>query len=271
MKNKDSLKARLYEIIFEADTPAGKFFDVSLLFIILFSVAIVLLESVPKIEQQYGPQLHLAEWIITIIFTLEYIIRIGVVLKPSRYIFSFYGIIDLLAIIPTYLAIVFAGAQGLVIIRALRFFRIFRIFKLTRYTTEGATIIKALRASKTKISVFLFAVLTIVLVIGTVMYLIEGAQSGYTSIPKGIYWAIVTLTTVGYGDIAPATALGQLLASCVMILGYAIIAVPTGIITAEFSQARREAVTTQVCPYCMKEGHETDAVYCKYCGEKLNE
>ena len=271
MKSKNSLKTRLYEIIFEADTSVGKSFDVFLLLIILLSIAAVLLESVPKIEQQYGPQLHLAEWIITIIFTMEYIIRIGVVLKPSRYIFSFYGIIDLLAIIPTYLAIIFAGAQGLVIIRALRFFRIFRIFKLTRYTTEGATIIKALKASKTKISVFLFAVLTIVLVIGTVMYLIEGAESGYTSIPKGIYWAIVTLTTVGYGDIAPATALGQLLASCVMILGYAIIAVPTGIVTAEFSQARREAATTQVCPHCMKEGHETDAVFCKFCGEKLNE
>jgi len=271
MKNKNSLKTRFYEIIFEADTPVGKSFDVFLLLIILLSVAVVLLESVPKIEQQYGTQLHLAEWIITIIFTLEYITRIGVVLKPSRYIFSFYGIIDLLAIIPTYLALVFAGAQGLVIIRALRFFRIFRIFKLTRYTTEGATIIKAMRASKTKISVFLFAVLTIVLIIGTVMYLIEGGESGFTSIPKGIYWAIVTLTTVGYGDIAPATALGQLLASCVMILGYAIIAVPTGIVTAEFSQARREAATIQVCPHCMKEGHEPDANFCKFCGEKLNE
>lgn len=271
MKSKNSLKTRLYEIIFEADTPAGKSFDVFLLLIILLSVAVVLLESVPKIEQQYGPQLHLAEWIITIIFTLEYIVRIGVILKPSRYIFSFYGIIDLLAVIPTYLAIVFAGAQGLVIIRALRFFRIFRIFKLTRYTSEGATIIKALKASKTKISVFLFAVLTIVLVIGTVMYLIEGGESGFTSIPKGIYWAIVTLTTVGYGDIAPITALGQLLASCVMILGYAIIAVPTGIVTAEFSQAKRETATTQVCPHCIKEGHETDAVFCKFCGKKLNE
>lgn len=268
MTNK--FKKRLYDIIFEADTPAGKSFDVILLLMILISVAAVMMESVPAIEEKYSHWLNFTEWLITVLFTAEYILRVYVVRKPARYIFSFYGIIDFLAILPTYLAVVFSGAHGLIIIRALRLLRIFRIFKLTRYTSEGSVLVRALKASRTKISVFLFAVFMLVIILGTIMYLIEGEQSGFTSIPKGIYWAVVTLTTVGYGDIAPVTSLGQFVAALVMILGYGIIAVPTGIVTAEYSRVRKEEITTQTCPECMREGHDPDAVYCKYCGAELN-
>jgi voltage-gated potassium channel len=208
---------------------------------------------------------------VTIVFTIEYILRIIVTKRSFAYIFSFYGIIDLLSVIPTYLGIFFVGTRSLVVIRALRLLRIFRILKLSRYTSEGTTIIRALRASREKISVFIFAVFTLVIIIGTVMYLIEGSENGYTSIPKGIYWAIVTLTTVGYGDIAPATNLGQFIASFVMILGYAIIAVPTGIVTAEFARERRATKQSRkCCPACTKEGHEEDAEFCRFCGEKLH-
>lgn len=266
----NTLKEKLYDIIFEADTKPGKIFDIGLLIVILFSIFIVVLESVPRYESRYGDILKAIEWAVTIIFTLEYILRILVVRKPFTYIFSFYGIIDLLAVIPTYLGLILTGTQGLVVIRALRLLRVFRIMKLTRYTTEGSTIIRALKASREKISIFIFAVFTIVIIIGTVMYLIEGAASGFTSIPKGIYWAIVTLTTVGYGDIAPVTNIGQFIASFVMILGYAIIAVPTGIVTAEFAREKRETrFAVKCCSSCLKEGHEEDAVFCRFCGEKL--
>lgn len=266
-----SLKEKLYDIIFGADTRPGKKFDVALLVIILFSILIVILESVPRYETRYGDILRAIEWGVTIVFTLEYILRIMVVKRPFAYIFSFYGIIDLLSVIPTYLGIFFVGTQSLVVIRALRLLRIFRVLKLSRYTSEGATIIRALRASREKISIFIFAVLTLVIIIGTIMYLIEGSASGFTSIPKGIYWAIVTLTTVGYGDIAPLTNLGQFIASFVMILGYAIIAVPTGIVTAEFAREKRaESQSGKCCSSCLKEGHEEDAEYCRFCGEKLS-
>jgi voltage-gated potassium channel len=265
-----SLKEKIYDIIFEADTRPGKAFDVALLITILFSILIVILESVPRFEARYGEILRVIEWGVTIIFTLEYILRIMVVKKPFAYIFSFYGIIDLLSVLPTYLGIFFVGTRSLVVIRALRLLRIFRILKLTRYTTEGTTIIRALKASREKISVFIFAVLTLVIIIGTIMYLIEGEANGFTSIPRGIYWAVVTLTTVGYGDIAPATNLGQFIASFVMILGYAIIAVPTGIVTAEFTREKRAQKDSQkCCSACLKEGHEEDAEYCRFCGEKL--
>jgi len=266
-----SLKEKLYDIIFESDTKAGKAFDVALLFVILFSILVVMLESVPRYESRFGDLLRGIEWVVTIVFTLEYILRIMVVKKPLSYIFSFYGIIDLLSVLPTYLGIFFVGTRSLVVIRALRLLRIFRILKLSRYTTEGTIIIRALRASREKISVFIVAVFTLVIIIGTIMYLIEGAANGFTSIPKGIYWAIVTLTTVGYGDIAPMTNLGQFIASFVMILGYAIIAVPTGIVTAEFAREKRaEKQSGKCCPNCLKEGHEEDAVYCRFCGEKLD-
>jgi len=260
----------MYEVIFEADTPAGKAFDVILLILILLSVIAVIIESVPAIETRYHPWLNRLEWTVTILFTIEFILRILVVQRPAGYLLSFYGIIDFLAVLPTYLAVFIAGAQGLIIIRALRLLRIFRIFKLTRYTSEGTVLIRALKASRNKISVFLFAVFTLVIIIGTLMYMIEGTENGFTSIPRGIYWAVVTMTTVGYGDIAPSTNLGQFVAALVMILGYGIIAVPTGIVTAEYSRVRNEDITTQTCPVCLCEGHEPDAIYCKHCGSKLN-
>lgn len=264
------LKKQLYEIIFEADTRAGKTFDVVLLIIIIYSVIIVLLESVKAIDIEYGYFFNISEWAVTVIFMLEYITRIWVVKKPARYIFSFYGIIDLLSILPTLIGLVVVGTHGLVTIRALRLLRVFRIFKLTRYTKEANTIVQALKASRAKIFVFLSGVLMIVIIIGTLMYLIEGEENGFKDIPTSIYWAIVTLTTVGYGDISPATPVGQMLASVVMILGYSIIAVPTGIVSVEFSRTKK-SITTQVCPDCMKEGHDPDAVYCKYCGKLINE
>jgi len=262
-------KKELYDIIFEADTRAGKTFDVVLLIVIIYSVIIVLLESVKEIDIEYGFFFNISEWVVTIIFMLEYITRIWVIKKPARYIFSFYGIIDLLSILPTLIGLFIVGTHGLVTIRALRLLRVFRIFKLTRYTKEANTIVRALKASRAKIFVFLFGVLMIVVIIGTLMYLIEGSENGFTDIPTSIYWSIVTLTTVGYGDISPGTPVGQMLASLVMILGYAIIAVPTGIVSVEIARSKK-AITTQVCPHCVKEGHDDDAEYCKFCGEKLN-
>ncbi len=262
-------KQKIYDIIFEADTKTGKFFDLGLLTTILISIAIVMLESVNSLNEAYADYFHIAEWIITGIFTVEYLFRIWVVHKPLKYIFSFYGIIDLLSILPTFLSLVFVGSQSLIVIRALRLLRVFRILKISRYTMESGSLMHALNASRVKISVFLFAVLMIVIIIGTVMYLVEGEMNGFTSIPRSIYWAIVTITTVGYGDIAPHTPLGQFIASLAMILGYAIIAVPTGIMSAEFSRQSKRKVSTQVCPECLKEGHDPDAVFCKSCGGKI--
>lgn len=263
---------RLYEIIFEADTKAGKRFDLILIVAILLSIVFVMIESVPSVNQKFYHWLKIAEWVITILFTLEYALRVIVVKKPVVYIFSFFGIIDLLSIMPTFLDLFFAGAQGLMVIRALRLLRIFRILKITRYLNESRLLIQALKASRVKISVFLFSVLTMVIIIGTVMYMIEGAASGFTSIPRGIYWAIVTLTTVGYGDITPQSPFGQFVSSIVMILGYGIIAVPTGIVSVEINRAYSDQKTTsQVCPSCLKEGHDKEAVYCKHCGSRINE
>lgn len=262
-------RQKLYEIIFEADTPAGKLFDVVLLFVILLSVALVMLESVPFIRQDYRPILRIMEWIITGIFTVEYLLRIIIIRKPFRYIFSFYGIIDFLSVIPTYIGLFLVGSHSLVVIRILRMLRVFRILKLSRYTQAGRSLARALWASREKISVFIFFVIVLVIVVGTIMYLIEGEEHGFTSIPRGIYWAIVTLTTVGYGDISPQTPFGQFMASIVMIMGYAIIAVPTGIVTAEIiNPSNRD--NTQVCPQCLWSHHDDDAVFCKKCGAKIN-
>ncbi len=261
-------KERWYRIIFEADTPAGKAFDLVLLVLILLSILFVMLESLAPVNEEYGRLLRTAEWIITGAFTLEYFFRILIFPRPGKYIFSFYGIIDLLAVLPTYLGLLFVGTQSLVVVRALRLLRIFRILKLNRYTREGSVIMRALYASRQKISVFLFGVFTVVIIIGTLMYLIEGKDSGFSSIPKGIYWAIVTLTTVGYGDIAPSTALGQFIASFVMILGYAIIAVPTGIVTAELTSGRIREEGRR-CEQCGHSGHEAGAGYCSRCGSPL--
>jgi voltage-gated potassium channel len=259
---------RLHEIVFEAETPLGRAFDIALIWLIGSSVLVVMLESVRGIRENFGAALHIAEWVFTIVFTIEYIFRLAAVKRPLRYALSFYGIIDLLAILPTYISLFVPGTQYLLAIRILRLLRIFRILKLTEYITEGRVITSALRASRRKISVFLLAVLTIVTVVGALMYVIEGEENGYTDIPTSIYWAIVTITTVGYGDISPQTPLGKALATLLMITGYGIIAVPTGIVTVELSRAA-QAASTQVCPECHAEGHDADAIFCKYCSGKL--
>lgn len=266
------IRNRLHEIIFEADTPEGKFFDVALLVMILLSVLVVSLESVEEWEMKYGRIFTILEWVFTGIFTIEYLLRLIITVRPIRYATSFYGIIDLLAIIPTYLSLILAGTQYLIIIRILRLLRVFRIFKLGKYLVEGDQLRRAMIASRNKITVFLFAVSLLVVLIGSIMYLIEGGTNdGFSSIPRSIYWAIVTLTTVGYGDITPQTDIGQLLSAIVMILGYAIIAVPTGIVTNEMISVNlKRRTNTQVCRYCTKEGHDDDAIHCKYCGERLN-
>ena len=265
----DSLKQKLYRIIFDADTPAGKGFDLVLIIVIVLSVITVILESIPSFREQYALTLDSTEWIITVIFTVEYAARIWTHPKPFRYIFSFYGIIDFLAIIPTYMDLIFVGAMGFAVIRGLRLLRIFRILKITRYSREGRIIIEALSASRYKILVFLFAVLMVVLIIGTLMYLVEGEESGFTSIPAGIYWAITTLTTVGFGDITPATSFGKFIASFVMIIGYGVIAVPTGIVTFEIASAVKSSREKRICNACGYGQHDADANYCKSCGEKL--
>ncbi|MCD4688404.1 MAG: ion transporter [Desulfuromonadaceae bacterium] len=259
----------LHEVIFEADTPTGKGFDVLLIVSILASVAAVMLDSMGAVQLQYGQLLLVIEWVFTLLFTVEYILRLLCVGRPLKYVVSFYGVVDLLAIIPTYLSLILPGSQYLLVIRILRILRIFRILKLVSYLGEARLLMQALRASGRKVAVFLFTVLTLVVIFGSLMYVIEGAANGFTSIPRSIYWAIVTLTTVGYGDISPQTALGQALASLVMILGYAIIAVPTGIVTVEMSQTFSRKVSTQACPECSAEGHEADASHCKYCGATL--
>lgn len=264
-----SWRSQLREIIFEADTPAGKLFDVILIWSIVLSVVVVLLDSVRSIRADYGETLYIIEWFFTILFTIEYILRLLCVGRPLRYATSFFGIVDLLAIVPTYVSLFIPGSHYLLTIRVLRLLRIFRVFKLAAYLNEANIITTALRASRRKISVFLLAVSTIVIIIGSLMYVIEGEANGFHDIPTSIYWSIVTLTTVGYGDISPQTALGKALASVVMIIGYAIIAVPTGIVTVELSQAARQQITTHACPECGLEGHDHDASYCKYCGSEL--
>jgi voltage-gated potassium channel len=261
------LRLRIHEIIFEADTFAGKLFDLTLIGAILISVAVVMLDSVEAVHKQLGTTLYLMEWVFTVFFSIEYILRIYCVRKPFRYVFSFYGIIDLLAIIPTFISAVVPGTRYIFPVRILRVCRIFRVLKLSQYLGEANLLIRSLIASRRRIIVFLFAVLSIAVILGSVMHMVEGPAQ-FTSIPKSVYWAIVTLTTVGYGDIKPETALGQSIASFIMILGYSIIAIPTGIITAEMVQQKNE-VSTQACPSCSKDGHDPDAVHCKYCGEKL--
>lgn len=259
----------LFEIIFEAETPAGKWFDIVLIICISLSVLTVMLDSVSSIRAKCGQFLYAAEWFFTILFTVEYILRLLCVGRPTRYAVSFFGIVDLLAILPTYTGIIFPGSRSLSVIRILRVLRVFRVLKLGHHTKEATLLKKALYASHRKIVVFLFVVLTLVVILGSVMYVIEGKENGFTSIPRSVYWAVVTLTTVGYGDISPSTGPGQFMAAIVMILGYSIIAVPTGIVTAELSQAYTAKTTSQACPSCSAEGHDRDAEYCKFCGTKL--
>ena len=270
--NYKKIKHRIHEIIYEADTPAGKVFDVVLLIFIFSSVVLVALESVDQIGQKYHDQLNIAEWIITIIFSIEYLLRIISIKKPSKYIFSAYGIIDFVSTVPKYISLFFGGTQSLLALRALRLLRVFRILKLTRFVGESNSLVKALVRSKTKILVFMFSVVVLCIIFGTIMYMVEDDESGFSSIPRSVYWCIVTLTTVGYGDIAPESPLGQFIASVIMILGYGIIAVPTGIVSAEFtSQAFNIDHNTQVCPNCMTAQHKDKAKYCHQCGEILND
>ncbi len=261
----------LHEIIFEADTAAGKLFDEALIACIILSVVAVMFDSVASVHAQYGRILYGIEWFVTVLFTIEYVLRLSCVGRPLRYATSFYGTVDLLAILPTYVSILLPGSQYLIVIRILRVLRIFRVLKLLQYLREASLLLQAMRASSRKILVFLFTVLTLVVIFGALMYLIEGADNGFTSIPLSIYWAVVTLTTVGYGDISPQTTLGQTVASLIMILGYSIIAVPTGIVTVEISRlpGMKPSVSTQACPECSAEGHDSDAKHCKYCGSKL--
>ncbi|MBL8859227.1 MAG: ion transporter [Planctomycetes bacterium] len=262
-------RARYYRIIFEADTPAGKAFDVILIAAILLSILTVMLESITTVRERHGELLRVAEWAFTILFTIEYALRLMCTERPLRYARSFFGLVDLLSIIPTYASVLVPGAQALLVIRTLRILRVFRVLKLAHYVRESETLLRALVASRRKISVFIFAVFTLVVVFGSLMYLIEGPDSGFTSIPRGVYWAVVTLTTVGYGDIAPQTNLGQAVAAVIMVLGYGIIAVPTGIITAELTQGGDRSLSARACRSCDATRHDADALHCKRCGARL--
>src|SRR5690606_25722418 len=274
-----SWRSELHEIIYEADTPKGKLFDVILLLLIVVSIVFIMLESVHEFDIKYDKLLYIGEWVITIFFTLEYIARIITVKKPFSYIFSFYGMVDLLSTIPLYLSFLFPGSSFLFSIRAVRLLRVFRILKIKKYVGEATKLRKALINSRIKIFVFIFGVLIISVIAGALMYIIEGPEHGFTSIPLSVYWCIVTLTTVGFGDIAPATPLGQLLATVIMIMGYGIIAVPTGIVTAEYSKSIDKLdvlgkdyvhVNTQACLNCGAQRHRDDSKYCHKCGEELN-
>jgi voltage-gated potassium channel len=262
-------RARLHEIVFEAETPAGRAFDLGLVIAILAAVACAMLETVQGLPRSARTALVAAEWVFTALFSVEYVVRLLCVGRPLRYATSFFGLVDLCAILPTYLSLLMPGAQSLLVIRALRLLRIFRVLKLARYLSEATALRRALLASRAKITVFLATVLVIVSIVGAAMYLVEGPENGFTSIPMSMYWAIVTMTTVGYGDISPHTPLGQLIAAMLMVIGYALIIVPTGIVSAEMAQRALRPVSTQACPACSREGHDSDATHCKWCGASL--
>jgi voltage-gated potassium channel len=267
-------RAQWRRIIFQSSRWDEKTFDVLLIIAISLSVIVVMLESIPTLDSEFRRALYYVEWGITILFTLEYILRLYVSLRPLRYARSFFGVVDLLSILPTYLDLLFPGAHYMALLRVLRVLRIFRVLKLAKYIGEANVLMHAMKSSARKISVFIFAVVVLVLVLGSLMYLIEGAEHGFTSIPKSVYWAIVTLTTVGYGDISPQTPLGQFFASIIMITGYGIIAVPTAIVTAEMTNPHRDDIALReredpLCPSCGWEDHDHDAAYCKVCGERL--
>ncbi len=258
----------LFEVIFEAETPAGKAFDILLLIAILASTLTVMLESVPGLKFRHGELFVVLEWSFTLLFTVEYLLRLVCLRNPLKYMLSFYGVIDFLSFAPTYISLLQAGAQTFLVLRLLRLMRIFRLLKLSEYLNAATLLQSALVASRRKILVFMFAVLIGVLILGSMAYAIEGAENGFVSIPTSVYWAIVTLTTVGYGDIAPQTTLGKLLASVVMLLGYSVIAVPTGIVSAELAR-QASSPSARSCPACGRDGHDSDAGYCKYCGSKM--
>ena len=270
LERRNSRRRRIHEIIFEAETPAGKLFDEVLLVAILVAVVAVMLESVEPIREEYGLELHVVEWVITALFTVEYILRLWSVRHPLHYAKSFFGIVDLLSILPAYLSLVVTGGQPLLVIRAIRLLRVFRVFKMARYVGEVKVLMRALHATRRKITVFLISVLTIALILGAVLYMIEGAESGFDSIPAGFYWAIVTITTVGYGDIAPQTVPGQMVAAIAMLLGYSMIIIPTGIFAMEIVHSIQKKPSTVSCPECEREGHDADAKFCKYCSAELD-
>ncbi len=264
------IREKVYIIIFEADTFWGRMFDVFLLVAILLSILAVMLESISSIHARYGILLTKIEWVFTILFSIEYLLRIWVIRRPGKYIFSFYGIIDLLSVLPTYISLLVAGSQYFLVIRSIRLLRIFRILKMVRFMGEASTLMRALKASRAKIIVFIGGVFIIVVMLGSLMYVVEGGQNGFTSIPKSVYWAVVTLTTVGYGDIAPQTPLGQFLSTIIMVLGYGIIAIPTGIVSGEMvSLQSGNKKLNKSCRNCGCEGHHGDAVYCRRCGYPL--
>ncbi|WNG18269.1 ion transporter [Cystobacter fuscus] len=264
------LRARLHTIIFESDTPAGRAFDVALLWAIVLSVLAVMLESVESIRVQHGQTIRVLEWCFTVLFTLEYVLRLLSVNRPLLYASSFFGLVDLLAILPSVLSLVLPGMQSLLVVRVLRLLRVFRVLKLASFLGEADVLLTALRASRQKIIVFLGAVLSTVVIMGSVMYMVEGSANGFDSIPRGMYWAVVTMTTVGYGDLSPKTVPGQFIASVLMIMGYGILAVPTGIVSVELAQATRQhAIDPRACPGCGLEGHDLDARHCKRCGNVL--
>lgn len=265
-------RLRLYTVIFEADTRAGRWFDLWLIVIILASVLVVVLDSVQTLGARFRTEFGVLEWIFTIAFTLEYVARLVCVRNPARYILSFYGLIDLAALLPTYIALFVPEVHALVDVRVLRLLRVFRVFKLTAYVAEFQSLRRALNASRRKIFVFLSVVLMIVLIMGTMMYVVEGPANGFVNIPTSVYWAITTMTTVGFGDITPKTDLGRLIASAMMLLGWGTLAVPTGIVTAEMTSQRiRTLPTTRTCHECLTEGHLAEANYCLHCGAKLPE
>jgi len=271
---RNRLKEQIHEVIFEADTTEGKLFDIVLLLFIILSVIAVCLESVPTLTDGFKRSFLIAEWIFTIFFTIEYVLRLYSVYKPVKYATSFFGIIDLAAILPTYLSLFFPGSQSLIVIRALRLMRVFRIFKMINFLNHGKVISDALKNSRPKILIFMTFILVIVCIFGSLMYLVEGSTNEkFDSIPRSMYWAIVTMTTVGYGDISPTTNLGQFISAIIMLLGYAVIAVPTGIVSSEISKSDKTLIedSTQACRFCSQEGHDEDAIHCKYCGELLNE
>jgi voltage-gated potassium channel len=263
-------RQKLWVVIFESDTKAGKAFDIVLLVAILASVMVVLLESTPGFDPEISLTLITLEFGFTFLFTIEYILRIISVRRPLRYMISFYGLVDLIAVLPTYISLFIPGAQYFLVVRILRLLRVFRVLKLGLYLSQAELLGRAMHASRIKIGIFLFTVLNIVVIVGAAMYVIEGPQNGFSSIPLSIYWAVVTMTTVGYGDLAPNTTLGRVLASLVMLIGYGIIAVPTGIVTVEMVRSRDQAAEIP-CPGCRRSGHDEDALFCKYCGSTLGE
>ncbi|MCC5931000.1 MAG: ion transporter [Cyclobacteriaceae bacterium] len=265
------LRRKLFEIIFKADTLAGKAFDLLLLVFIIVSVVSVTLETIPGLDESFKKQLFYAEWLFTIIFSIEYVARIYSLKKPGKYIFSFFGIIDFLAILPSYITLIYAGSQYFVVLRVFRLLRVFKILRMVEFLGEAEVLRSAVKASLPKIFVFLITVFCIVIIMGTIIYKVEGPENGFTSIPMSMYWTIVTLTTVGYGDIVPKTASGQLIASILMIVGYGLIAVPTGIVTANLTQKQqsRNISTTTTCTACGSEEHTSGAKFCKDCGQIL--